>query len=110
MDSNSILKSTCLMAVGVACFVWAWSGRYDFELVQLGEMNRNQFLLDKKTGRVWQKVCDGEIKQFECEGTMIWEEMYVDDWTPPDSRAALVYNYLLKKREEEKLEKANSKK
>ena len=29
----------------------------DFELVQLGTMRRDQYLIDKKTGRVWVKTC-----------------------------------------------------
>lgn len=29
----------------------------DFQLIQLGEFRRDQFLLNKKTGQIWRSVC-----------------------------------------------------
>lgn len=110
MTKTSILKNISILAIGISYFLWAWSERYDFQLIQLGEMNRSQFLLDKKTGRVWQHVCDGEVDKIGgCDGIMVWSEMYISDWTPPDSRPALIYNYLLERREEIKSAKAKPK-
>ncbi len=30
---------------------------HNFELIQLGSMRRDQYLLDKKTGQIWAKTC-----------------------------------------------------
>ncbi len=110
MKIDSIVKSAGILMVGVSCLMWS-STRHNFQLIQLGEMARNQFLLDRETGRVWQKVCDGENKGVgECDGILVWDEMYVSDLTPPDSRPALIYDYVVKQREEEKREKETSKK
>ena len=63
----------------------------DFQLVQLGEFRRDQFLIDRSSGRVWQSVCSGEVSGPDCKGMLIWDEMYVDGVTPGDSAAAMVY-------------------
>ena len=95
MKIDSIVKSVGILMIGISCLVWS-STRHDFQLTQLGDMARNQFLLDKVTGRVWQKVCDGENKGVgECDGILVWEEMYVSDLTPPESRPALIYDYIV---------------
>lgn len=110
MKIDSLLKSIGILMVGVSCLMWS-STRHNFQLIQLGEMARNQFLLDKGTGRVWQKVCDGENKGVgECDGILVWEEMYVSDLTPAESRPALIYDYIVKQRDEEKEKKEASKK
>ena len=64
---------------------------HDFQLVQLGTFRRDQFLFDKSTGRVWQSTCAGEVSGPDCQGMLIWDEMYVDGVTPSDSSAARVY-------------------
>lgn len=64
---------------------------HSFQLVQLGEMRRDQFLYDKRTGRIWTSVCTGQVSGANCSGMVIWEEMYVDGVTPPTSPAALYY-------------------
>jgi hypothetical protein len=56
-----------------------------FQLVQLGELRRDQFLLDGKTGRVWVRVCSGVMQGGECSGQMLWEEMCVQGVTPYSS-------------------------
>ena len=110
MEFYPLIKSVGILMIGVSCLVWV-STKHDFQLIQLGEMARNQFLLDGETGRVWQKVCDGENKGVgECDGILVWEEMYVSDLTPPDSRPALIYDYIVKQRDEEKKKKEASKK
>ncbi|HEU0277127.1 MAG TPA: hypothetical protein VFQ95_04840 [Rhodanobacteraceae bacterium] len=50
---------------------------HDFELVQLGEMRRDQFLLDKTTGHVWTAVCDGNANGADCSGNMVWTPMSI---------------------------------
>ena len=55
---------------------------HDFQLVQLGEFRRDQFLVDKRTGRVWQSICTGEAAGPDCKGMLIWDEMYVTGETP----------------------------
>lgn len=110
MKIDSIVKSVGILMIGISCLVWS-STRHDFQLTQLGDMARNQFLLDKETGRVWLKVCDGESNIVgECDGILVWEEMYVSDLTPPDSRPALIYDYIVKQREEKEQKKEDSKK
>ncbi len=63
----------------------------DFELVQLGTFRRDQFLIDRRSGRVWQSVCTGKSSGPDCNGLMIWHEMSVAGLTPPDSEAAKSY-------------------
>lgn len=111
MDVNSISKIAIVLMIGISSLVWAWSQKHNFELIQLGELARNQFLIDRKAGRVWQKVCDGENNASGgCEGMLIWEEMYIGGFTPSDSEPALIYSYILRQREEANLEKDKSKK
>jgi len=61
---------------------------HDFQLVQLGVMRRDQFLYDKHTGRIWTRVCAGQVSGADCNGTIIWQEMSVDDITPSTSPAS----------------------
>jgi hypothetical protein len=63
----------------------------DFQIVQLGQMRRDQFLIDRRTGRVWTNVCSGKVSGADCNGMMVWEEMYVDNVTPTDSPTAAAY-------------------
>lgn len=53
------MKVFCLGFLGlllsINCYAKNSDGR--FELVQLGEMRADQFLLDTKTGRVWKRLC-----------------------------------------------------
>lgn len=65
--------------------------KHDFQLIQLGELRRDQFLVDKSTGRVWQSVCTGDVAGPDCKGMIIWDEMYVDGITPSDSTTAMIY-------------------
>lgn len=51
---------------------------HEFQLIQLGEMRRDQFLLDKKTGRVWTEVCTGQVSGPDCKGQLFWQEMQVE--------------------------------
>jgi len=53
--------------------------RSEYQLVQLGEMRRDQFLLDKKTGRIWTSVCFGKTSGADCDGLVIWQEMIRKD-------------------------------
>lgn len=64
---------------------------HDFQLVQLGEMRRDQFLYDKRTGRIWNSVCTGQVSGANCSGMLVWQEMYVDGITPPTSPASTYY-------------------
>ena len=67
------------------------SEKHDFQLIQLGNFRRDQFLVDKTTGRVWVSTCTGEVAGPDCQGILTWDEMYVDGITPSDSTAARVY-------------------
>lgn len=66
---------------------------HSFELVQLGQFRRDQFLYDKRTGRVWQSSCVGKVNGPDCGGMMVWDEMYVDGVTPQDSPLSFLYNF-----------------
>jgi hypothetical protein len=72
--------------------------KHDFQLTQLGEFRRDQFLVDKSTGRVWQSVCTGDVSGPDCKGMLIWDEMYVDGVTPSDSATAIVYRQFLSRK------------
>lgn len=67
-----------------------------FELVQLGSFRRDQFLVDQKSGRIWQSSCLGNVSGADCSGLLIWQEMYVDGITPSDSNAATAFNETLR--------------
>lgn len=54
---------------------------HDYQLIQLSEYRRDQFLIDKKTGRVWEVVCVGGGKNGGCDGELIWREMRNDTLT-----------------------------
>lgn len=106
MSIYSAVKDASIIIIAISCLIWVTT-KHDFQLIQLGEMHKNQFLLDKETGRVWQKVCDGEVGKIgttlgDCNGALIWAEMYVTDLTPSNSRPALIYDYILQQREEAK--------
>ena len=66
---------------------------HDFQVVQLGTFRRDQFLLDKRTGRVWHSTCvsKAQTPSVDCSGVQIWDEMYVSGITPSDSPAALEF-------------------
>ena len=70
----------------------------DFQVVQLGQFRRDQFLLDRRSGRIWTAVCSGKASGADCEGMLIWAEMYVDNVTPSDSAAAGAYRAYLSER------------
>lgn len=71
--------------------------RSNYQLVQLGEFRRDQFLVDQATGRVWRRVCTGGVSGVECDGMLVWDEMYVGGVTPSSSDAAADYRILLAK-------------
>jgi hypothetical protein len=75
--------------------------QHDFQLVQLGQMRRDQFLIDRRTGRIWVSVCSGKNNGPDCMGMMIWDEMYVRDFTPNDSPVAIDF-FAHRKREWQK--------
>lgn len=66
---------------------------HEFELIQLGEMRRDQFLLDKKTGRIWTEVCTGKVSGPDCNGQLNWQEMQVDG-LPSTSESASIFSDL----------------
>jgi hypothetical protein len=51
---------------------------HDYQIIQLGQMRADQFLIDKKTGCVWTAVCRGEVKGSQCHGEIIWQKMWVE--------------------------------
>jgi hypothetical protein len=51
----SILAISVLLLSALASAEVNVSGR--FQLVQLGSMRRDQFLIDTQTGRIWNKTC-----------------------------------------------------
>lgn len=48
--------------------------KHEYQLIQLGEYRRDQYLLDKKTGRTWVSVCTGESKNGDCTADIMWQE------------------------------------
>ena len=71
---------------------------HDFQLTQLGTFRRDQFLVDKNTGRIWQTICVGKVNGPDCNGMLIWDEMYVSQVTPMDSSAGRTYLEFISKR------------
>lgn len=60
---------------------------HEFQLIQLGELRRDQFLLDKQSGRVWVSVCAGGMVGADCKGSVLWQELFVEGITPEYSPA-----------------------
>jgi hypothetical protein len=69
----------------------ATPAKQGFQMIQLGEFRRDQFLVNRDSGRVWQSVCAGKASGADCDGMLIWQEMYVDGVTPDISSAAFNY-------------------
>lgn len=69
----------------------AQSVRGNYDVVQLGQYRRDQFLIDRRSGRIWQSVCSGEVSGPDCKGMQVWEEMFVSGVTPASSPAARAY-------------------
>ena len=60
----------------------------------VAQLQRDQFfLVDSRSGRVWERVCSGKTKGADCDGLLIWNEMYVSGVTPPESAATRVFAY-----------------
>ncbi len=76
-----------ILLVGIAACIstFTYLNKPDarFEAVQLGTMRADQFLVDKGSGRIWEKVCMGESDAGVCKGRLLWEEMFVSSLTPP---------------------------
>lgn len=83
---SSLVKDFVLLMAGTAVLLIALAyskkvadiqsktPEHDFQLIQLGEMRRDQFLLDRKTGRTWKSICVGEVSGADCNGRMVWEQ------------------------------------
>jgi hypothetical protein len=86
--------------IGISSLVYSitYNGKAstEYHLVQLGEMRRDQFLIDKKSGRIWENICLGEVDGSDCKGLGIWEEMYVRGVTPSTTRAFRLHEYFAK--------------
>jgi hypothetical protein len=70
---------------------------HNYELIQLGTFRRDQFLVDRSTGRVWHSVCMSQAQSPspDCAGELFWAEMYVDGVTPNNTAAAAVFQQAL---------------
>jgi hypothetical protein len=90
-----------LLLAGVSLLIFALASRHSYQIVQLGDMARNQHLIDTKTGRVWNKTCVGKVKDYDCDGVLMWDEMYVSDLTSEYSRPAKIYDYVTNTQTEE---------
>lgn len=71
-----------------------------YEIVQPDRSGRDIYMLDKKTGRVWQRDCMGQKGGFGCDGVLFWNEMYVENITPRDSGPAQAYDRIRQIRSE----------
>lgn len=87
-----LLLSTAFCVVFLAYLGINMSTRSSYEIIQPGHMSRDLHLLDKKTGRLWQRACRGQNTGFECNGVLYWDEMYVANMTPQSSSPAKVYD------------------
>ncbi len=120
MKPLEITKIVSLIIISASIFIYCYgyyskiqhlihsasvNEEHDYLLVQLGEMRRDQYLIDKKTGRNWINICAGEIKGFDCDGSLIWEERMVvglNGYTQENYMSYLQYLSQTKKNEEKK--------
>lgn len=53
-----------------------------FELKQISQYRRDQYLLDTSTGRMWRPACTKVAKNgIDCDGTVFWGEVAVENLT-----------------------------
>jgi hypothetical protein len=72
-------KAVGMLLLGAAALVAAIAftapAAGSYQLYQLGEYRRDQFLLNTRTGKVWEKVCIGTTSGATCDGDLMWEEV-----------------------------------
>ena len=93
-----------LLLIGVGLCIWGFNAKEkpqkievpkpDYQIIQLGDMARNQFLIDKVNGRIWERICYGKSTGADCDGEIMWEEMFIENLSPPGSPPALVHSYV----------------
>jgi len=92
-QTSNFLKPICLLLLSLAICAFSYSyflkinanieyqnkiaEKHEYQLVQLGEMRRDQYLLDKKTGRNWISICTGKSNGPDCDGSIVWEERLI---------------------------------
>ena len=109
------LQGVGVFLIGVAFCIWAiaYGERAqreppihpEYQLVQLGNGARDQFLYDKNNGRTWRVVCSGQMKDFNCQGMIVWQEEYIEGITPDSANSAKIYKFM-QEMEAEKIKKA----
>ncbi|MGZ3694126.1 MAG: hypothetical protein ACXWQO_07985 [Bdellovibrionota bacterium] len=57
------------------------AGVAKFQLIQLGDYHKDQFLLDTDTGKFWKPVCTKADAAGNCTGTMIWQLQVIEEIT-----------------------------
>lgn len=83
-----VVKNLCLLLLTITFCIVGYSfyirsasyvenQKHDYQLVQLGDSRKDQYLLDKRTGRTWSSVCVGGSQGFNCDGEMLWDEQLV---------------------------------
>lgn len=79
MHILEMAKATGILLLGVAALIaairFAIPPTGSFQLLQLGEYRRDQYLLDTQTGKVWVSVCWGTVSGADCSGSLVWEEV-----------------------------------
>ena len=92
MIKDTPTKNFGNLLIGIAACIAAISymskPTTNFEVVQLGTMRMDQYLLDKTGGRIWRLVCMGGSSGAECKGRVLWDEMFVASHTSLDSPVA----------------------
>ncbi len=55
-----------------------------FQIVQISDFRRDQFLIDTNTGRLWTQTCAKPSKPTPAEcGLYVWQEEMIDDISVP---------------------------
>ena len=62
-----------------------------FQVIQISEFRRDQYLIDTQTGRLWSRSCAGPMTEGICNGFNVWEEEIVEgiNWTRQEVKKAI---------------------
>lgn len=105
VSASRWVKNLFYILAGLSFFIISYSyylgQTHEYQLVQLSDFRRDQYLIDKKTGRTWVNICMGEVKGADCDGEILWQEKLavgLNGYTSEDFKEYVTYLSDLKKK------------
>lgn len=92
---KTLLLISILFAIGASAFANNNStGNGRFQLIQLSSMRQDQFMIDTRTGKIWQRTCLGNDGQCALEA---WQLMEIEGITHSEKSILDEAQFLSKK-------------